>query len=155
VNILRTYEALYIINPELDDSAIQTITTDVEQLITNNGGSIVRSDVWGRRKLAYTIQKHTEGVYVVLRFTADPAFVHKLEQYFKLSETVIRSMVLYLDAKTLKLEEQQQRQYEEDLRQSAARRSHSDDDDDDDNGDDEDGGYRHRGRDSRDDDDDD
>lgn len=152
---MRTYEALYIINPELDDNAIQTITTDVEQLITSNGGSIVRSDVWGKRKLAYTIQKHTEGVYVILRFQANPEFTHRLEQHFKLLETVIRYMVLYLDAKTLKLEEQQQRQYEEDLRQSAARHSHSDDDDDDD--DEQEGGFKRRGRDSisRDDDDDD
>ncbi|NLN93008.1 MAG: 30S ribosomal protein S6 [Candidatus Hydrogenedens sp.] len=142
---MRTYEALYIIHPESDDNAIQTITTDVEQLITSNGGSIVRSDVWGKRKLAYTIDKQTEGIYVVLRFQANPEFIHRLEQHFKLLETVIRYMVLYLDAKTLKLEEQQQRQYEEDLRQSAARRSHSDDDDDDDE---QESGFKRRGQDS-------
>lgn len=166
---MRTYEALYIINPELDDNAIQTITADVEQLITTNGGSIVRSDVWGKRKLAYTIQKHTEGVYVVLRFQANPEFIKRLEQQLKLNESVIRYMVLYLDEKTLKLEEQQQQQYEEDLRLSAARRSRQDDDeDDDDDGDDDDirtsrrkllddddGGYRRRRRDDSDDGDDD
>lgn len=149
---MRTYEALYIIHPDMDDNTIQTITTDVEQLITNNGGSIVRSDVWGKRKLAYMIDKQTEGVYVVLRFQANPEFIHRLEQHFKLLETVIRYMVLYLDAKTLKLEEQQQRQYEEDLRQSAARRSQSDDDDDDD---DEEDGYKRRAQASRRNDDDD
>lgn len=148
---MRTYEALYIIHPDMDDNTIQTITTDVEQLITNNGGSIVRSDVWGKRKLAYMIDKQTEGVYVVLRFQANPEFIHRLEQHFKLLETVIRYMVLYLDAKTLKLEEQQQRQYEEDLRQSAARRSQSDDDDDDD----EEDGYKRRAQASRRNDDDD
>lgn len=146
---MRTYEALYIITPELDDNAIQTVVADVEQLITGSGGAIVRSDVWGKRKLAYTIQKHTEGVYVVLRFTADPDSIKRLEQQLKLTESIIRYMVLYLDEKTLKLETEQQRRYEEELRLSSERRSRREDDDDDDYDDDDDDIQmsRRRGRD--------
>ena len=99
---MRTYEALYIIAPNLDDDAIQAVVAGVENLITSNGGTIVRSEVWGRRKLAYEIKKHSEGVYVLLRFTASPEFVKKLDNHFKLAETVIRSMVLYLDERTLR-----------------------------------------------------
>ncbi|HDP34308.1 MAG TPA: 30S ribosomal protein S6 [Candidatus Hydrogenedentes bacterium] len=133
---MRTYEALYIVSPDLEDSAIQTIVADVERLITGNGGTIVRSDVWGKRKLAYTIKKHVEGVYVVLRFEANPDFIKRFEQQMRLMESVIRYMVLHLDAQTLKLEAEQQRQYEEALRASAARRSQGEgDDDDDDEGD--------------------
>ena len=153
---MRTYEALYIINPELDDSAIQTVVADVEKMIVNNNGSIVRSDVWGKRKLAYTIQKHTDGVYVVLRFLANPDSIKRLEQQLKLTESIIRYMVLYLDEKTLKLEAEQQRLYEEEMRLSAERRSRGDDDGDDDDDDDyddfdgEDMRYsRRRGRDDR------
>ena len=153
---MRTYEALYIINPELDDSAIQTVVSDVEKMITNSNGSIVRSDVWGKRKLAYTIQKHTDGVYVVLRFLANPDSIKRLEQQLKLTESIIRYMVLYLDEKTLKLEAEQQRLYEEEMRLSAERRSRGDDDGDDDDDDDyddfdgEDMRYsRRRGRDDR------
>ena len=65
---MRTYEALYIIAPNLDDDAIQAVVAGVENLITSNGGTIVRSEVWGRRKLAYEIKKHGEGFYVLLRF---------------------------------------------------------------------------------------
>jgi small subunit ribosomal protein S6 len=129
---LRTYEALYILSPELDESAIQTIAADVEGMISNNGGTIVRSDVWGKRKLAYTINKHVEGVYIVLRFEANPEFIKRLEQQLRLMEPVIRYLVLYLDAQTLKLEAEQQKQYEEALQASAARRSRGEDDDDDD-----------------------
>ncbi len=129
---MRTYEALYIISPELDESAIQTVAADVEALISNSGGTIVRSDVWGKRKLAYTINKHVEGVYIVLRFEANPEFIKRFEQQLRLMEPVIRYLVLYLDAQTLKLEEEQQKQYEEALQASAARRSRGDDDDDDD-----------------------
>lgn len=158
---MRTYEALYIISPELDDSAIQTVVADVEKFITSSNGTIVRSDVWGKRKLAYTIRKHTEGVYVVLRFLASPDSIKRLEQQLKLTEAVIRYMVLYLDDKTLKLEQEQARRYEESLRLSTERRNRREDDDDDDD-DEDDSDSRRRGRDfgsrrnrSEDDDDDD
>lgn len=146
---MRTYEALYIISPELDDSAIQTVVADVERFITASSGTIVRSEVLGKRKLAYTIRKHTDGVYVVLRFLANPDSIKRLEQQLKLTESVIRYMVLYLDEKTLKLEEEQKRRYEEDLRLSSERRSRRDEDDDeDDDFDDDDDAGRRRGRDS-------
>jgi small subunit ribosomal protein S6 len=135
---LRTYEALYIINPEFDDNAIQTVVAEVEQFITTNGGSIVRSEVWGKRKLAYTIRKYTEGVYVLMRFLANPDSIKRLEQQMKLTESIIRYMVLYLDEKTLKLEAEQQRRFDEELRLSAERRSRREDDDDDDDYDDDD-----------------
>lgn len=158
---MRTYEALYIISPELDDSAIQTVVAEVEKFITSSNGTIVRSDVWGKRKLAYTIRKHTEGVYVVLRFLASPDSIKRLEQQLKLTEAVIRYMVLYLDEKTLKLEQEQARRYEEELRLSTERRNRREDDDDDED-DEDDSDSRRRGRDygsrrsrSEDDDDDD
>ncbi len=152
---MRTYEALYIINPELDDNAIQTVVAEVEKLIEANKGSIVRSEVLGKRKLAYTIRKHIEGVYVVLRFLAAPDSIKRLEQQLKLTESIIRYMVLYLDEKTLKLEAEQIHRYEEEMRLSSerrARREEGGDDDDDDDDYDEDGDdlqySRRRGRDA-------
>lgn len=135
---MRTYEALYIVSPELDDSAIQTVVADVAGLITNSGGTIVRSDVWGKRKLAYTIKKHVEGVYVVIRFEANPESIKRLEQQLRLMDSIIRFLVLYLDEQTLKLEAEQQRQQEEAQRLSAARRSRGEDDDDEEDDDDDD-----------------
>ena len=152
---MRTYEALYIIAPNLDDDAIQAVVAGVENLITSNGGTIVRSEVWGRRKLAYEIKKHSEGVYVLLRFTASPEFVKKLDNHFKLAETVIRSMVLYLDERTLRLEAEQQHRREEEARIAATRVRGEGDDDDDDEDDEDDfgGGGRGRRRPRRDEDD--
>ncbi len=143
---MRTYEALYIIAPNLDDDAIQAVVTGVENLITSNGGTIVRSEAWGRRKLAYEIKKHSEGFYVLLRFTAGPEFVKKLDNYFKLTETVIRSMVLHLDERTLRLEDEQQRRREEEARIAATRVRGEGDDDDDDEDDEDDFGGGGRGR---------
>lgn len=128
---MRTYEALYIINPTLEDDAIQTIVNEVEALVTNQGGAIVRSEIWGRRKLAYIVKKHTDGCFVLLRFTANPEFVQKIETYFKLNESILRFMVVHFDEQTLKLEAEQQRRNLEEMR-NAANRNRDDDDEDDD-----------------------
>jgi len=132
---LRTYEALYIVAPELDDDAIQTVAQEVEALVTKNEGTIVRSEIWGKRKLAYPVQKHTDGCYVLLRFTANPEFVARLEGYFKLSEPIIRYLVVHFDEHALRLEAEQNRRKEEDLRASAAggRSRHGQDHDDNEN----------------------
>ncbi|MFM1919578.1 MAG: hypothetical protein RLZZ303_1212 [Candidatus Hydrogenedentota bacterium] len=127
---MRTYEALYIITPEADDAGIQTIAKGVEDLVTENGGVIVRSEIWGRRRLAYTVKKFTEGCFVLLRFDADQEFIAKLELHFRLSEQIFRHLVVHFDERTLKLElEQQKRDVE--LARSAANNEDGDDDEDD------------------------
>lgn len=129
---MRTYEALYIVKPDVQDDEIQTIAKDVESLVTTNGGTIVRSEIWGKRKLAYEVKKQTEGVYVLLRFESSPEFVGKLENHFRLSENVIRDLIVYFDPQTLRLEEEQKQRVEAEIRNSAANRDRDDDDDDDD-----------------------
>jgi small subunit ribosomal protein S6 len=144
---VRTYEALYIVKPDLGDDEIQTIAKETETLVTDNGGVIVRSEIWGKRKLAYKVKHCTEGVYILLRFEAEPSFVARLENYFRLSEAVIRDLVVHFDEKTLRLEAEQQRRVEAEIRanstararREAARdsgdaRSDSEDDEDDENG---------------------
>lgn len=143
---MRTYEALYIVKPDLGDDEIQTIAKETETLVTDNGGVIVRSETWGKRKLAYQVKHCTEGVYILLRFEAEPTFIARLESYFRLSEAVIRDLVVYFDEKTLRLEAEQQRLVEAEIRASStsrarreagrdsgdARESRRDDDSDDD-----------------------
>ena len=124
---MRTYEALYISNPEMEEGDIQTLSQEVEGLVTSNGGTIVRSEIWGKRKLAYEVKKYSEGNYILLRFQANPDFIQKLEQWFKLNDAVIRYLVVHFDDHMLRVEAEQARRKEEDLRRSAAGR---DDDDD-------------------------
>jgi len=127
---LRTYEALYIVSPEVDDDGIQTISKDTENLVTGVGGEIVRSEIWGRRKMAYEVKRFSEGSYILLRFTAPPDFIAKLEMTFKLNESIIRYLVVHFDEHTLRLEEEQQKRRKEELARSAARTEDDDDDDD-------------------------
>ena len=145
---MRTYEALYIIRPTLKDDEIQTVAKEVENLLTSQGGVIVRSEIWGKRKLAYKVQHWTEGCYVLLRFESDMSFVSRLDQYFRLSENIIRHLVVYFDAKTLRLEAEQAKRKQAEIAASAASKGDEEDEEDD----------RRRGRRSRrdrDDDDDD
>ncbi len=129
---MRTYEALYIVRPDLEDGEIQTVADGVQAVVTNHGGAIVRSEIWGKRRLAYEVRRFTEGCYVLLRFEAPPEIVRRLEQHFRLSEAVIRHLVVHFDEQTLRLEAEQHRKNEEKLQATAARRGSSDDDDDDD-----------------------
>lgn len=131
---MRTYEALYIVRSDIKDDEIQTVAKDVEQLVLDNEGAIVRSENWGKRKLAYEVKGFYEGCYVLLRFQAKPSFLSKLNNHFRLSEKVIRNIVVYFDSVSLKLEEEQKLRVEEEIRASAAaraRRAESDDDEDD------------------------
>ena len=145
---MRTYEALYIVHPEVKDDEIQTIANNVEKLVTDNGGAIVRSEIQGKRKLAYEVKRCTEGCYVLLRFQAEPEFITKLEGYFRLAEHIVRSLVVHFDEHTLRLEAEQERRKQAEVQSGPGSRS-SDDDDDDDRG------HRRRSSRYRDDDDDD
>ena len=128
---MRTYEALYIIQHETSEGDVQTIAAEVETLITEEGGAIVRSEIWGKRRLAYEVNGQNEGIYVLVRFEADPTFVLKVESLFRLNESIVRSVVLLFDAKTLRLEAEQQRRNEALLAAQTERRGDDDDDDDD------------------------
>ena len=147
---MRTYEALFIIRPEVSDENIQTMAKTVEKMITDSGGSIVRSEIWGKRRLAYEVQKLAEGIYILIRFEAPAAFIGKLENHFRLTEEIIRYLTVHFDERTLRLEAEQQRRREEEIAKSAAMARDGDDDDDDDVA-----SARGRSRRRRDDDDDD
>ncbi len=146
---MRTYEALYIVHPEVKDDEIQTIAKNVEKLVTDNGGTIVRSEIQGKRKLAYEVKRCTEGCYVLLRFQAEPGFIARLEGYFRLAENIIRSLVVHFDEPTLRLEAEQERRKQLEVQAGTGTRTSDDDDDDDDRG------RRRRPSRYRDDDDDD
>jgi len=131
--VLKTYEALYIARPDVPDDEIQTIAKEVENLVTANGGAIVRSEIWGKRRLAYEVQKCTEGNYVLLRFESAPGLVARLENHFRLTDAIIRYLVVHFDEKTLRLEALQKERKEAEIRNSASAAAQSDDDDEEEN----------------------
>lgn len=93
----NNYESGIIINATLDDTQIDAIVAKFKELIANNGGDLKNTDVWGRKRLAYMIQKHKVGYYVFFRFEAPSEFIIKLERMYKLEENILRFLTLKLD----------------------------------------------------------
>ena len=95
------YESVVIINAALEDDQIDQTISRIKETITTNGGEISNFDNWGRKRLAYPIQKSKSGYYVVIQFTAPVALVATLERMYRLDETIIRYLTISLDKKAL------------------------------------------------------
>jgi small subunit ribosomal protein S6 len=145
---VRTYESLYILRPDLQEEEVEALAKEVESQITGDGGTIVRSEIWGKRRLAYEVQKCSEGYYILVRFTATPVFVGRLENYFRLTDAVIRYLMLHFDERTLRLETRQKNRKEAELQNAAVAKPRGADEDEEEEG----GGRSGRGRRYRDDD---
>jgi len=92
--LLRDYEILYIVRPELDDEAVKQAVATVSALIENLGGTVQKTDVWGRRRLAYEVRHLREGQYVLTDFQIDPVRVPEMEATLRISDTVFRHLVV-------------------------------------------------------------
>lgn len=93
----RHYEVMVILDPEVEE---RTVAPSLDQFLTvvkKSGGSVEKVDVWGRRKLAYEINKKSEGIYAVLDLTAEPEAVKELDRQLGLQESVLRTKVIRPD----------------------------------------------------------
>ena len=91
---MKEYELTYIVRPDMEDEAVATLSARFEQTITSNGGRVIKTDRWGKRRLAYEISGTREGIYVFLRVSAETAAVAELERTLRLNEQVIRHMAV-------------------------------------------------------------
>lgn len=90
---MNPYELLLIITPDYDESEAETLTNQVKGII-ENGGTLLKVDPWGKKRLAYPIQKRSEGYYVLYIFESTPGFVAELNQSLRVIETILRYMVV-------------------------------------------------------------
>ena len=88
------YELMVILDPEIDERTVAPSLDRFLNVIRNDGGTIDNVDIWGRRRLAYEIQKKSEGIYAVVNFTATSDATVELDRQLKLSEAVLRTKVL-------------------------------------------------------------
>jgi len=91
---LREYEVLYIVRADLDDEKVQDAVKRVNTLIERSGGKIERTNLWGKRKLAYEVKHQKEGSYVLQDFQLDPDRVPELESALKITEEVLRHLIV-------------------------------------------------------------
>jgi small subunit ribosomal protein S6 len=95
---IRHYELVVIINPELADEAVDGKVDGISRLISQQGGVVDSVDKWGKRKLAYPIKHFLEGSYVLLRCQMKPATGKELEASLRISEEVLRHLLVRLDS---------------------------------------------------------
>jgi small subunit ribosomal protein S6 len=91
---LRQYEIMIILDPEIEERTVAPSLDKYLTVIKNDGGTVDKVDIWGRRRLAYDIQKKSEGIYAVVDFTASPATAKELDRQLGLNEVVLRTKVL-------------------------------------------------------------
>ncbi len=95
---MRDYELVVIINPAVSDENLPKTIEKISQFITSKGGEIVEVAQWGRKKLVYPIKRLMEGNYVLTRFKSDAKLVKELEANLKLTEEVVRHLVVRSEA---------------------------------------------------------
>lgn len=91
---MRAYEMMVIMDPTVDERKVATELEKFLKVVTNDGGTVDNVDVWGRRRMAYEINKHAEAIYAVVNLTAEPATVKELDRQLTLNEQILRTKVI-------------------------------------------------------------
>ena len=94
---LRDYELVVIISPEVAKEAADGIVDGVSRYITDNGGTVSAVEPWGKKRLAYPIKHFLEGSYILIRFKMQPKFSKQLEASLRISEDVLRHLLINLE----------------------------------------------------------
>ena len=100
---MRIYEELFIVRPDLPEEETDQLIERLTTLIAGQGGNVDKVDKWGVRKLAYRVQKRTEGFYVLLQFTAKPETVKELERQLRVQDQVMKFITVRIDEKLKKI----------------------------------------------------
>ncbi|GAC1384261.1 MAG: 30S ribosomal protein S6 [Marmoricola sp.] len=95
---MRAYELMVILDPNLEERTVAPSLDTYLNVVRNDGGTVENVDVWGRRRLAYEIKKHAEGIYAVISLNAEPATVKELDRQLTLNEAILRTKVIRPDA---------------------------------------------------------
>lgn len=93
---MRDYEMVMILSPEIAEDAVPGTVDKVNDFITSRGGEITEVERWGKRKLAYPIHNFKEGNYIISRFKMEPGMTAELEATLKISENILRHMLVRL-----------------------------------------------------------
>jgi small subunit ribosomal protein S6 len=90
---MRSYELVFVVHPELDETSFNDLVDKVKDWITDSGGQVHDVDLWGKRRLAYPIRKQIEGQYVLMNTELEPTFCSELERNLRLQEPVMRFLI--------------------------------------------------------------
>src|SRR5210317_1160449 len=93
---MRRYETIFIVRPNVAEDEIEAVINKTSSIIEGDGGTIIRIDKWGLKKLAYLIKKETQGIYVHIDYAAIPASVSELERIFRIDDKVLKYLTVKL-----------------------------------------------------------
>ncbi len=94
--LLRSYQSVLILKPDIEESRVDEALAKIGEFIKSNGGAILKTEKWGKKRLAYRVKKNRFGVYLNLYHTLEPSGVIDLEKKYKLFDLIIKFMVLHL-----------------------------------------------------------
>ncbi|MCM8828790.1 MAG: 30S ribosomal protein S6 [Candidatus Omnitrophica bacterium] len=92
--MLRKYEVCMLLDPDLDQNGIEGETSGISEIMSSNGASVVRKELWGRRGLMYPIKKKKEGYYYLFYLEAEPETLKKIQDQLKHRQTVLRTLIM-------------------------------------------------------------
>ena len=90
---MRRYEMMVILDPSLEERTVQPSLDPFLKVVTDGGGKVEKTDIWGKRRLAYPIEKKPEGYYAVVDLTAEPSVVLEMDRQLNLNEAILRTKV--------------------------------------------------------------
>lgn len=93
----RNYETIYIANPSISDTRVAEINTRIKQVIEGAQGKLLNTDLWGKRKMAYPIQKENKGYYVYLTYSANNECVAEIERNLRINEDIFRFLTVKME----------------------------------------------------------
>ena len=94
---MRNYEVVFIVNPDLDETAVTGVVDKVKGWITDGGGTVNKVDLWGKRRMTYIIRKQREGNYVLVEAGFAPTFAAELERNLRFLEPVMRFLITVVE----------------------------------------------------------
>ena len=94
---MKPYETMFVLKPDLEEEQINSLIERSSQVITTQGGTIDNVDRWGKRRLAYEVEGFHEGYYVIIRFQGGPALASELDRTFRITDEVVRHVILRAD----------------------------------------------------------
>ncbi|MCD7722099.1 MAG: 30S ribosomal protein S6 [Prevotellaceae bacterium] len=107
---MNQYETVFILTPVLSDEQMKEAVSKFKGILTAGGAEIINEELWGLKKLAYSIDKKSTGFYVLIEFKADPTLIAKLELNYRRDERVIRYLIVKMEKYAIEYAEKRRNQ---------------------------------------------
>ncbi len=117
---MRIYEELFIVKPDAPDEEVDQFVEQLRNQLTTAGATVDKVEKWGKRRLAYKVDKYREGTYVLFQFTAGPETVREFERRLRVSDVVLKFLTVRIDQTLKRLEKRKKDRDKRNARRAAA-----------------------------------